>query len=44
LRRDLCAKTKHANRVVADQCGSFAGEGVARIERDLTDDFVKLQA
>lgn len=43
LRRELCAKTKHANRVVAEQCGSFAGEGYARIERDLTDDFVKLQ-
>ena len=43
LRRDLCAKTKHANRVVAEQCGSFAGEGYAKIERDLTDGFVKLQ-
>lgn len=43
MRRDLCSRTKHANRVVVKQCGSAAGAGYAKAERDLTDEFVKLQ-
>eukprot|EP00752_Nemacystus_decipiens_P008310 g7428.t1 len=44
LRRDLSSRTKHANRVIAKQCGSAAGAVNAKAERDLTDEFVKLQA
>lgn len=43
LRRDLCNRTKNANSVIAKQCGSAAGAGYAKAERDLTDEFVKLQ-
>lgn len=43
LRRDLRSKTKNANRVIAKHCGSSAGAGYAKAERDLTDEFVKLQ-
>lgn len=43
LRRDLRSRTKNANRVIAKHCGSSAGAGNAKAERDLTEEFVKLQ-
>ncbi|CBJ28603.1 conserved unknown protein [Ectocarpus siliculosus] len=44
LRTDLRVKTRNVNRVMAEHCRSFQGAGCAKVERDLADTFVKLQA
>ncbi|CAM9929956.1 unnamed protein product [Ectocarpus fasciculatus] len=44
LRTDLREKTRSVNRVMAKHCRSFQGAGCAKVERDLADTFVKLQA
>ncbi|CAB1109100.1 unnamed protein product [Ectocarpus sp. CCAP 1310/34] len=44
LRTDLRAKTRNVNRITAEHCRSFQGAGCAKVERDLAETFVKLQA